>query len=119
MHACLPWLTTKLHLVNPDLTVCLGATAANPPFGNAFRITHNGSVLLDHPDTIDVGKYVPESYSLRSTPRPSGQTTIAKRRTWNFGTTCDPRRSRTADRGAALGLVQVTVLVGREAVAHG
>ena len=37
--ACRPWLDAELSLVNPELIICLGATAAKAMFGNAFRIT--------------------------------------------------------------------------------
>ncbi|HZB49931.1 MAG TPA: UdgX family uracil-DNA binding protein, partial [Mycobacteriales bacterium] len=37
--ACKPWLEAELALVDPELVVCLGATAAKALLGNAFRIT--------------------------------------------------------------------------------
>jgi DNA polymerase len=37
--ACRPWLDAELSLVNPELVVCLGATAAKVMFGPSFRIT--------------------------------------------------------------------------------
>jgi DNA polymerase len=37
--ACRPWLDAELDAVNPDLIVCLGATAAQSLMGRDFRIT--------------------------------------------------------------------------------
>ena len=44
--ACRPWLDAELALVNPELIVCLGATAAKAMFGNAFRITKQRGQLV-------------------------------------------------------------------------
>lgn len=41
--ACLPWLHAELARVEPDLIVCLGATAAKAVLGNDFKVTeHRG-----------------------------------------------------------------------------
>jgi uracil-DNA glycosylase family protein len=37
--ACRPWLEAELAAINPEVLVCLGATAARVIFGPAFRIT--------------------------------------------------------------------------------
>lgn len=37
--ACRPWLTAELRLIEPEVLVCLGATAAKAVFGPAFRLT--------------------------------------------------------------------------------
>jgi uracil-DNA glycosylase family 4 len=37
--ACRPWLEAELAAINPQILVCLGATAARAIFGPAFRIT--------------------------------------------------------------------------------
>ena len=44
--ACRPWLDAELSLVNPELIVCLGATAAKAMFGNSFRITKQRGHLV-------------------------------------------------------------------------
>jgi DNA polymerase len=44
--ACRPWLDAELALVNPELVVCLGATAAKALLGNAFRITKQRGQLM-------------------------------------------------------------------------
>jgi DNA polymerase len=44
--ACLPWLMAELGALDPDVVVCLGATAAQALFGSSFRIgRHRGEVL--------------------------------------------------------------------------
>lgn len=37
--ACRPWLRAELALLDPDVLVCLGATAAKAVFGPSFRLT--------------------------------------------------------------------------------
>jgi DNA polymerase len=37
--ACLPWLQAELAVVEPDVLVCLGATAAQALLGRQFRVT--------------------------------------------------------------------------------
>lgn len=37
--ACRPWLRAELALLDPDVLVCLGATAAKAIFGPSFRLT--------------------------------------------------------------------------------
>jgi DNA polymerase len=44
--ACRPWLDAELALVNPELVVCLGATAAKAMFGPSFRITKQRGQLV-------------------------------------------------------------------------
>lgn len=54
--ACRPWLWTELDVVDPDVLVLMGATAAKSLLGNDFRVTaHRQEVLrlpraVDHPD---------------------------------------------------------------------
>lgn len=59
--ACRPWLIAELAAVQPDVLVCLGATAAQALLGPSFRLTeHRGELLhLDgevevdaHPDVF-------------------------------------------------------------------
>ncbi len=51
LRACLPWLDAELRAVEPELVVCLGATAAHAVFGNDFRLTQHRGELLDRPDS--------------------------------------------------------------------
>ncbi len=44
--ACRPWLVSELESVQPDVVVCLGATAAQAILGKTFRLTaHRGEVF--------------------------------------------------------------------------
>jgi DNA polymerase len=46
--ACRPWLDRELTLVQPDVLVALGATAAQALLGPTFRLTrHRGEILDD------------------------------------------------------------------------
>ncbi|WP_327293987.1 MULTISPECIES: UdgX family uracil-DNA binding protein [unclassified Streptomyces] len=47
--ACRPWLTAELRLVDPDVVVALGATAARSLFGPTFRVTKDRGVLFPLP----------------------------------------------------------------------
>jgi len=53
--ACHPWLQAELALVNPELVVCLGATAAKAMLGNSFRITKQRGQLMPLDPTTVVG----------------------------------------------------------------
>lgn len=44
IRACRPWLDAELDAVQPQLIVCLGATAAQALLGNKFRITASRGV---------------------------------------------------------------------------
>jgi uracil-DNA glycosylase len=46
--ACKPWLEAELSLVDPELIICLGATAAKAMFGNSFRITKQRGQLVPY-----------------------------------------------------------------------
>jgi DNA polymerase len=39
--ACRPWLEAEMAAINPEILVCLGATAARVIFGDSFRITRD------------------------------------------------------------------------------
>jgi uracil-DNA glycosylase len=46
MKACRPWLEAEIEVVEPDVIVCLGATAARSLLGAAFRLTaHRGEII--------------------------------------------------------------------------
>jgi uracil-DNA glycosylase family protein len=47
--ACRPWLEAELRLIQPDLVVCLGATAAKAILGPAFRVTRERGKVLSAP----------------------------------------------------------------------
>ena len=46
--ACKPWLEAELSSIEPDLVVCLGATAAQSLMGRSFRITAERGKFFPH-----------------------------------------------------------------------
>ena len=46
--SCLPWLGQELDLVDPDLVVCLGATAAGALLGGPVKITRVRGQVVDY-----------------------------------------------------------------------
>jgi uracil-DNA glycosylase len=49
MTACRPWLEAELHVVQPSVLVCLGATAAQALLGRDFRVSRQRGELVDSP----------------------------------------------------------------------
>jgi DNA polymerase len=47
--ACRPWFQTELDLVQPEVVVALGATAAQAILGRAFRITRDRGRFVPSP----------------------------------------------------------------------
>ena len=47
--ACKPWLDNELAVVEPDIVVVLGATAAQSLLGNQFRVTKSRGIALETP----------------------------------------------------------------------
>ena len=47
--ACRPWLVAEFELVEPEVVVCLGATAAKAIFGSSFRLAQERGELLPAP----------------------------------------------------------------------
>jgi len=45
LQACRPWLRAELAVVDPEIVVCLGATAARALFGPTFRVTRQRGQL--------------------------------------------------------------------------
>lgn len=45
--ACRPWLIAELAVVNPDIVVCLGATAAQSILGTSFRVSRQRGEVID------------------------------------------------------------------------
>jgi DNA polymerase len=45
--ACKPWLVAELRAVDPELTVCLGATAAKALLGNQVRVLRDRGVVTE------------------------------------------------------------------------
>jgi len=49
--ACRPWLVAEFAVLDPEVVVALGATAAKALFGPSFRVTKSRGVLLPWPAT--------------------------------------------------------------------
>ena len=49
MAACRPWLEAELGVVEPDVVVCLGATAAQALIGRDFRVSRQRGELVESP----------------------------------------------------------------------
>jgi uracil-DNA glycosylase family protein len=47
--ACRPWLEAEAARVQPEIIVCLGATAAQSILGKAFRLTKERRKFIEHP----------------------------------------------------------------------
>ena len=52
--ACRPWLEAELRQVDPQLIVCLGATAAKSLLGPAFRVTQSRGQVLEQETPVGV-----------------------------------------------------------------
>ncbi|MEV0649670.1 UdgX family uracil-DNA binding protein [Phytomonospora sp. NPDC050363] len=66
--ACRPWLLAEIAAVDPELVVCLGATAAQDLFGPSFRVTRSrGEILVaEEPEGLRVLITVHPSSVLRT-----------------------------------------------------
>src|SRR4051794_29154304 len=47
--ACRPWLVAEFGVLDPEVVVALGATAAKALFGSSFRVTKSRGVLMPWP----------------------------------------------------------------------
>jgi uracil-DNA glycosylase len=47
--ACRPWLAAELDVLEPDVLVCLGATAGKAVFGPSFKVTEQRGMPLPSP----------------------------------------------------------------------
>ena len=47
--ACMPWLESEIRLVQPQIVICLGATAAQALLGRSFRVTQARGQILPVP----------------------------------------------------------------------
>jgi len=64
--ACEPWLEAEIDLIQPEVIICLGATAAQTLLGAKFRLTKSRGVPLDHPWAPHVVATVHPSAILRA-----------------------------------------------------
>lgn len=51
--ACRPWLEAELRLVDPDVVVCLGASAGRSVLGRTVRVGAERGTVLEGPDGRD------------------------------------------------------------------
>jgi len=58
MTACKPWLVAELVAVDPDVIVCLGATAAKTLLGQDFRVTRQRGVVIERETSRGPKKFV-------------------------------------------------------------
>jgi DNA polymerase len=49
MAACRPWLDAEIDVVEPEVIVCLGATAAQALIGRDFRVSRQRGELVESP----------------------------------------------------------------------
>jgi DNA polymerase len=60
--ACKPWLQAEILLVEPQLIVCLGATAAQTMLGRDFRVTkHRGKIFESDEAAAIMATYHPSA----------------------------------------------------------
>jgi DNA polymerase len=71
MTACKPWLAEELRVVDPEVVVVLGATAAKALLGPSFRVTKERGLLLPFPSSDGDGDGVAERAWLVATIHPS------------------------------------------------
>jgi len=64
--ACRPWLEAELDQVQPQILVCLGATAAQSLLGASFRVTKQRGTFVDSPLAPAVTATVHPSSILRA-----------------------------------------------------
>jgi DNA polymerase len=67
--ACRPWLEAELASIEPELVVCLGATAAQSLIGRSFRITSERGKFFPHPWAKEIVATVHPSAVLRMPDR--------------------------------------------------
>ena len=52
--ACRPWLVAEIGVVDPELIVCLGATAAKALLGTAFKVTQQRGEVQEHETPVGI-----------------------------------------------------------------
>ena len=66
IRACRPWLEAEIAALQPELVICLGATAAQAILGPSFRVTKSRGTLLSSPMAPRVMATVHPSSILRA-----------------------------------------------------
>jgi uracil-DNA glycosylase family protein len=52
--ACLPWLSAEIEVVNPEVIVCLGATAAQSLLGASARVSQMRGKFVSGPSSASI-----------------------------------------------------------------
>jgi DNA polymerase len=58
VEACRPWFVAEMAIVDPDVVVCLGATAAKALLGPSFRVTQQRGQVIERETTKGVRRFV-------------------------------------------------------------
>ena len=58
VEACRPWFVAEMAAVDPDLVVCLGATAAKAVLGPSFRVTKQRGEVLERDTSLGRRRFV-------------------------------------------------------------
>ncbi|MGH8894337.1 MAG: UdgX family uracil-DNA binding protein [Actinomycetes bacterium] len=58
IEACKPWLTAELRLVDPEVIVCLGATAARALLGPSVRVTKDRGAVIERETSLGTRRFV-------------------------------------------------------------
>ena len=66
--ACRPWLESELRVIEPQVIVCLGATAAKALIGKNFKVSQERGQFVDSPLAPRVLATVHPSSILRGDP---------------------------------------------------
>lgn len=69
IQACRPWLDAELAIIQPQVVVCLGATAAQAVIDRNFRVTHARGEFVESPIAPYVMATVHPSSLLRGEPK--------------------------------------------------
>ncbi len=80
VEACRPWLTAELVQVDPELVVCLGATAAKALLGPSFRVTKQRGEVVERETSVGTRRFlatVHPSSVLRSDDRDAAYAAFA------------------------------------------
>lgn len=92
--ACRPWLTAELTIIDPEVLVCLGATAGRSLLGPSFRVTRQrGRLLPRRPLSGDSAR---QNTYLLATAHPSAVLRADDRASAYAGLVADLRLAATA-----------------------
>jgi DNA polymerase len=58
VEACRPWFVAEMTAVDPDLVVCLGATAAKAILGPSFRVTKQRGEVIERETSLGLRRFV-------------------------------------------------------------